>query len=102
MTNAALTQDSFAKLVSQANLVLTSDEAETIKAQLNEAIKAVEVLSELDTKGVPTLNHPTGDLNNVMRDDVVAPSLPQSLALSGARKAHKGYFVVKAVFNESS
>ncbi len=100
MVKTTLSDDDFKKLVRQANLTLTETDAKTIRPQLSEALSAVRVLDELDTKNVPTLDHPTGDLKNVWREDVVEPSLPQDLALSQAHEQHEGYVVTKAVFDE--
>lgn len=102
MGKIILSDDDFKKLVAQAKLVLTKDEEEKIKSQLDDALSAVQILKELDTQGVPTQGHPTGDLENVWREDLVTPSLPQDLALSSAPKSHQGYFVAKAVFDETS
>ena len=102
MTQVNLSDDDFKKLVAQAKLVLTKDEEEKIKSQLDDALGAVQILKELDTQDIPTLDHPTGDLENVWREDLVTPSLPQDLALSGAPKSHQGYFLTKAVFDETS
>lgn len=102
MVKTALSDSDFQKLVSQAKLVLSKEEEAKIKSQIDEAISAVQVLGELDTKGVPTLNHPTGSLQNVWREDVVTPSLTQELALREAPRTHKCYFVVKAIFDETA
>ena len=102
MGKIQISNKAFKTLVNQANLTLTNKQEVEIKSQLSEALNAVQILNELDTDGVPTLNHPTGDLNNVMREDKVEPSLSQDLALSGSSNQHNGYFVVKAVFDEES
>ena len=100
MAKTQLSDSDFKKLVRQSNLVISESDEKTIRPQLSEALSAVRVLDELDTKNVPTLDHPTGDLKNVWREDVVEPSLPQDLALSQAHEQHEGYVVTKAVFDE--
>lgn len=93
-----INSDVFVKLVAQANLTLTPKEISQIRPQLNEALNAIKVFDELDTKNVPLLAQPIEDLHNVMRDDLVEPSLSQSQALSQAAHTHQDYILVKAVF----
>lgn len=88
----------FAKLVVQSNLTLTDDQKQKIQSQLNEALQAVQVLSQLDTAKVDSLTSASG-LSNVWRKDFVLPSLSQADALSNAHLVHKGYFVVPAIFD---
>lgn len=92
-----LTDDAFATLTKQANVFLSSEEAASIKNQLSEALSAVSVLKELPTDKVGKMSSASG-LNNVLRDDVVQPSLTQEEALSNASVTHNGYFVVNSVF----
>lgn len=92
-----LSDQDFAKLIGQANLVLKEDEKAEIHSQLDEALGAVKVLDELDTTNVEELAQPIKDLTNVWREDVVTPSLSQSIALSQG-KTHGEYFMVNNVF----
>lgn len=72
----------------------------SIKDQLIEAAKYVEVLDELDTNNVlPTfqVNHK----NNVLREDKVEDSLSQELALSQAEKVSRGYFKTAPTINKN-
>ena len=41
--------------------------------------------------------HPIGDLSNVLREDVVAPSLPREVALSDAAETEDGQFRVPSI-----
>ncbi|MEI8232456.1 MAG: Asp-tRNA(Asn)/Glu-tRNA(Gln) amidotransferase subunit GatC [bacterium] len=97
MTKTTLTDNDFAKLVKQANLVLSGDEKSKIHAQLDEALSAVKVLDELDTTKVSQTTSASG-LTNVFRDDVVTPSFSQAEALQNAKMTHNGYFIVPAIF----
>mgnify|MGYP000932538590 CR=1 FL=1 len=70
-----------------------------IKEQLSQAAEYVEVLKELSTDNVlPTyqVNHKS----NVLREDVVQPSLPQNLALREAASTSNGYFKTAATINK--
>lgn len=92
-----LTDDAFATLTKQANVFLSSEEAASIKNQLSEALGAISVLKELPTDKVGKTSSASG-LNNVLREDMVLPSLTQEEALSNANLTHDGYFVATAVF----
>jgi aspartyl-tRNA(Asn)/glutamyl-tRNA(Gln) amidotransferase subunit C len=102
MKNKTVISDTdFAKLVKMTKLTLSHDEKKIIHEQLDEALKAVEVFDELDLDGVPPLAHP-GNLENVMRDDVIKPSFSQMEALSNAPASHDGYFMVPGVLEEQA
>jgi len=102
MKNKVIISDSdFAKLVKMTKLTLTNEEKTSIHSQLDEALKAVEVFDELDLTGVPPLSHP-GNLQNVMREDIIKPSFSQEEALSTAPATHNGYVMVKGVLEDQS
>jgi aspartyl-tRNA(Asn)/glutamyl-tRNA(Gln) amidotransferase subunit C len=93
-----LSPKDFSNLAALSHLSPTKEESDTIRNQLSESLNAMDVLNELDTKDVPPLNHPTGDMTNVFREDEVTPSLSQQEALSNARSTHNGFFQVDAIF----
>lgn len=102
MKNKAIISDlDFTKLVKMTKLTLSEEEKQAIHSQLDEALKAVEVFDELNLSGVPPLTHP-GNLQNVMREDLVTPSFTQTEALATAPASHKGYFMVSGVMEEQS
>ncbi len=102
MTNKQTISDSdFAKLVKMTKLTLSDDEKVSIHSQLDEALKAVEVFDELDLKDIPPLSHP-GNLENVMREDIVGESFTQEQALANARATHNGYIMVDGVLEDQS
>ncbi len=94
---ATLTDTAFAALTQQANVFLTDAEATSIKNQLTEALTASSILNELPTDQVGKISSASG-LTNVLREDVVQPSLTQAQALANAPVTHDGYFVVNSVF----
>lgn len=96
-----ITANDFKRVVQMANLDLSDSEKAPIQGQLNEALQAIQVFDELDLANVPPLEHPSG-ISNVMRQDVVTPSLPQDLALANAPAQHDGYVMVKGVFEDQS
>lgn len=93
-----LSLEDFSNLATLSSLSPSKEESDTIRSQLSEALNAMDVLNELDTKDIAPLNHPTGDMTNVYREDEVTPSLSQEEALSNAKSTHNGYFKVDAIF----
>lgn len=71
-----------------------------IKDQLAQAAEYVEVLKELNTDNVPP-TYQVNNKSNVLRDDVVSPSLPQNVALSQAESSSNGYFKTAATINKN-
>lgn len=89
------------KMAMLSKLPIDPKEQTYFTRQFNQTLKTVDQLSELDTKNTPDTYHVTG-LSNITRDDVVEKKsmLSQKEALSNAKQTHKGYFVVKAIFDE--
>jgi aspartyl-tRNA(Asn)/glutamyl-tRNA(Gln) amidotransferase subunit C len=81
-----------------ANLSLSEEETQLFEAQLEETLKYVEQLSEVDTKNVAPTSNVTG-LENVMDEDITRPSLSQKEALANAKATEKGLFKVKGIFD---
>lgn len=79
-----------------ARLGLTETEADKLREQLSNILENFEILRQVDTSDVP----PTAQsiaLQNVMRNDEVAPSLPSSEVLANAPKKEENFFRVRAV-----
>lgn len=74
-----------------ANLPLDEDLAKKLQKDLDATVRLVDELVKLDLKNIEPTSQVTG-LTNIMRADVIdtARILPI-----------KGYFKVKAIFNES-
>ncbi len=81
-----------------ANLPLSEEEKKKFDAQLEETIRYIESLSEVDTEGIEPTSQVTG-LENVTREDIVKPSLSQEDALKNAKSTHNGFFKVKGILN---
>ena len=79
-----------------ARLSLSDQEKEKFTHQLNDILKYVEKLNELDTSSVEPLEHVT-DLSDVMRDDEVTPSLSREEALRNAPDRTEKFFRVPSV-----
>ena len=82
-----------------ARLRLSEEELETLTAQLGQIVEYVEQLSELDTDDVQPMAHAV-DLNNVLVDDQLQPSLPRDEALVNAPKRDTECYLVPAVLGD--
>ena len=79
-----------------ARLGLTEAQEDKFREQLSNILENFEVLQQVDTTGVP----PTAQsipLQNVMKEDEAAPSLPQSQILDNAPRKEENFFRVRAV-----
>lgn len=81
-----------------ANLTLSDEEIKKFETQLEETLKYVEQLDEVDTKNVEPTSNVTG-LENIVDEDVARPSLSQEEALANAAATERGYFKVKGIFD---
>jgi aspartyl-tRNA(Asn)/glutamyl-tRNA(Gln) amidotransferase subunit C len=81
-----------------ARLGLTPDEQERMREQLSSILDHIAVLQQLDTESIPPTAQ-VNDLVNVMRDDVVAASLPQAEVLRNAPRSRDGFIEVRAVLD---
>ncbi len=92
----ALPLDTVQKVAGLARLQLTDAEIEMFSQQLGGILDYVAMLDELDTSNVEPMVHAI-ELTNVLRDDVLAPSLPRADALLNAPKQDGRYFLVPAI-----
>jgi aspartyl-tRNA(Asn)/glutamyl-tRNA(Gln) amidotransferase subunit C len=82
-------------------LGLGEAEIELFREQLSAILEYAEVLQKLDTEGVPPTSHVI-DLGNVMRDDVIEPSLTQEEALANAPDNADGQFKVQPILGQET
>jgi aspartyl-tRNA(Asn)/glutamyl-tRNA(Gln) amidotransferase subunit C len=94
-----ISKEEVLKVAMLARLKLTEDEAEQFTGQLNDILRFAEKLNELDTDEVEPTSHVL-PLSNVLREDIVVPSIPREKALLNAPEAQDGMFRVPAVFEE--
>ncbi len=83
-----------------ARVGLSPDEMERMRDQLSAVLDHIEMLQEVNTDDIL----PTAQViqqQNVMRDDVVRPSLPRELVLMNAPDQEDGYLRVNAVLDQS-
>ena len=79
-----------------ARLGLAEAEVDRLSEQLSNILENFEALQQVDTSGIPPTAHSIA-LQNVVRDDEIATSLPQSQILANAPRKDGNYFRVKAV-----
>lgn len=97
----ALTLAEVTHVAHLARLDLPQDELATMQTQLSRILEYIDMLSEADVTDVPITAQVT-NLVNVLRADIVAPSLPRDDALANAPRQQDGMFVVKAIFDEQA
>ena len=79
-----------------ARLRFTEPEQEKMTRELNTILQYIEKLNEVDTEGVEPLSS-IHDQFNVLRDDVVEPSLSTAEALKNAPDRQDRFFKVPKV-----
>ncbi len=79
-----------------ARLGLTEAELTRLEGQLNHILDQYAILQTLDTEHIPPTAQ-TIAVENILREDVVQPSLPVEAALANAPERTGDYFVVPAI-----
>jgi aspartyl-tRNA(Asn)/glutamyl-tRNA(Gln) amidotransferase subunit C len=82
-----------------ARLALTEEELAHYQEQLSAILDYAARLNVLDLSGVPAAL-PAATGGNVLRDDVVTPSLPPEDVLFNAAATAEGQFLIQAVLEE--
>mgnify|MGYP000892813094 FL=1 len=95
----SLTAQDVRHVAELAKLKLTDAEVDQYAQQLSAILEYAEILQQVDTSHVPPTPYVL-PLQNVMRDDVPAASLPNDVALGNAPDADNGFFRVRAVFED--
>ena len=94
----SLTIDQVKKVATLARLELSDADLAKMADQLNNILKYVDQLAEVDTDGVEPMAHPL-PVQNVFREDVPTPSLAVDAALQNAPNRLADFFGVPAVFD---
>ena len=93
---ASLTRADVEHVAYLARLGLTGEELARLEGQLNHILDQYAKLAELDTDAIPPTAQ-TIELENILREDVVTPSLPAEAVLANAPERDGGFFVVPAI-----
>jgi len=92
----SLTAEEVLHIARLARIALTDADVERFTPQLSGILDHFAELAAVDTDGLEPTAHPL-PLSNVMRADLVAPSLSQAEALANAPVQEEGFFRVRAV-----
>ena len=95
-----ITRADVAHVAALARLELTDAELELFTGQLAAVLDHAADVEALDTEGVPPTAHPL-ELENVLRDDEVRPSLSRDEVLGMAPSSEGGRFRVPPVLGEA-
>ncbi|HET6513838.1 MAG TPA: Asp-tRNA(Asn)/Glu-tRNA(Gln) amidotransferase subunit GatC [Thermodesulfovibrionales bacterium] len=79
-----------------ARLSLSEDEEKTFSQQIGSILEYVEKLNELDTSGIEPTSHVI-EMKNVMREDMIWPSLPVDNALANAPDRSGNFYRVPKI-----
>jgi aspartyl-tRNA(Asn)/glutamyl-tRNA(Gln) amidotransferase subunit C len=91
-----LSREEVKHLALLARLGLSEAEVERFREQLSNILENFETLQQVDTNDVEPTAHSIA-LDNVLRDDEAAPSLPAGEVLANAPSQEEGHFKVRAV-----
>ncbi len=95
-----LRRDDVAKVAKLARLTLSEEELDQFTEQLGQVLEHAKDIAALDLKDVVATAHPFG-LINVVREDVLRPSLDRDSVLAMAPDAEEGRFAVPRILGET-
>jgi aspartyl-tRNA(Asn)/glutamyl-tRNA(Gln) amidotransferase subunit C len=93
----SLTREDVIRIANLARLALTDEELAHYGEQLSAILEYATRLEELDLSSAPSAR---GARQNILREDVVEPSLPPEDALFNAAAALNGHFLIQPVLEE--
>jgi len=96
---ATLSREDVEHVAHLARLGMSAEEIDRIRGELNHIIEQYTTLAELETEHIPPTAQ-TIELENILRDDVVRPSLPVEDVLRNAPERDGDQFVVPAILGE--
>ena len=96
---APISRDEVANLARLARIAMSDAELDHLAGEMDVILGAVARVQEVAGKDVPATSHPL-DVNNVVREDEVLPSLLPSEALSGAPASEDQRFKVPQILGE--
>ncbi len=91
-----ISRDDIKTIARLSRLEVSEENMPQLEKELSDILSYVEQLNELDLDGVETMAHAV-PLQNVLREDLVKPSIDHDKALSTAPVEDDGYFAVPRV-----
>lgn len=91
-----LSREEVLHIAALAKLGMTEENITHFGAQLSNILENFEVLKQVDTANIAPTAQPN-TLCNVMKDDVVAPSMPPSDVLANAPRKEGDFFRIRPV-----
>ena len=98
---STLSRKDVAHLAHLARLAVSEDELDLFAGQLGAVLDAVAQVGKADVADVPPTTHAV-PMTNVMRPDVVRPSLSRDVVLAEAPAAEDGRFRVPRILGEEA
>jgi aspartyl-tRNA(Asn)/glutamyl-tRNA(Gln) amidotransferase subunit C len=98
---AAISREEVAHLARLSRLAVTEQELDMFAGQLDVILQSVARVGEVTAEDIPPTSHSV-PLTNVLREDVVQPSLTQDEVLAGAPDAAEGRFRVPRILDEEA
>ena len=99
MADSKITLKDVEHVARLARLELGPEEKERMQRELNGILTYIDKLRGVDTTSVEPTSHAV-PMTNVMRDDVVQPSFPQSDMLANAPDRSGDFFRVPKIIEE--
>lgn len=96
---ATLSRSDVEHVAHLARLGLTDEELTLLEGQLNHILDQYAILAELPTDDIPPTAQ-TIELENILRDDVVRPSLSAEAVLANAPARQGDFIVVPSILDE--
>jgi len=96
---AAISRDDVAHLAKLARIDMSEAELDHLAEEMDVILGAVARVQEVAASDVPPTSHPI-PVHNVVREDVVLPSLTPQAALSGAPAQAEDRFKVPQILGE--
>lgn len=96
---SAISRDDVAHLAKLARITMSDSELDHLAVEMEQILGAVARVQEVAATDVPPTSHPI-PVNNVVREDLVHPSLTSQEALSGAPAQSEDRFKVPQILGE--
>jgi len=79
-----LHKETISKLTKLSRIDCSEEEQEKLLADLKRILNYIDQLQEINTDNVTPCDHVLADMLNVMREDVVGPTMPRETFLNNA------------------